>query len=145
MKKNLLVLGLAVLVLGLTFSAFAEDKKTEECSAVSKKEGTAVINADDMRYGKTCFNKLGRGIVNILTSPSEIPAGAYRVSRTKGDFLGVTLGSVEGFFTFIIRGIVGVFDTATFIIPPYGKPIMQPEYAFQSLEESFHDYQGGSF
>jgi len=145
MKRNLLVLGLLVLVLGLTFNAFAEDMKTEETATVQKNESAAVINDNEMHYGKTCFNKLGRGVVNIFTSPAEIPAGTFRVCREKGDFLGVTLGTVEGFFQFLIRGIVGVYDTATFIIPPYNKPIMQPEYALDSMNDSFHDYQGGSF
>jgi putative exosortase-associated protein (TIGR04073 family) len=145
MKRVALLVCLAVMVSGLSLAVLAEENKACEAAKASPKEGTAMVNADDMRYGKTCFNKLGRGVINILTSPSEIPAGAFRVCREKGDFIGVTLGSFEGLFTFIIRGIIGVFDTATFLIPPYNRPIMQPEYAFQSLEQSFHDYQGGSF
>jgi len=50
--------------------------------------------------------------------------------------MGATLGIVEGVYTSVFRVLTGAFDTVTFIIPPYNKPLMEPAYAVDSLEEA---------
>jgi len=145
MKRKVLCLGFIAMFSLISICAFAADKPAAKTVTTVAKKDEPLVDTADMRYQKSPLNKLGRGLLNVVTSPNEIPAGIYRVSRDKGDFVGVTLGTVEGFCTFLIRGAVGIYDSVTFVIPPYNKPIMQPEYAFQSLEDSFHDYQGGSF
>jgi|GEM_PF-618282 len=88
-------------------------------------------------YGKTPFNKLTRGVFNMSTFYFEVPAAAMRVSKEKDNaFIGCTIGTAQGFFACMARALTAVFDTATFLIPPYNKPIMQPEYSVQSLEEA---------
>jgi putative exosortase-associated protein (TIGR04073 family) len=81
---------------------------------------------------KTPLNKLLRGLVNCLTFLVEIPASICDVSRTKGTWAGCTLGVADGLFTSLLRLGTGVFDTATFLIPPYDKPLLKPEYAVES-------------
>ncbi|MCX5710217.1 MAG: exosortase system-associated protein, TIGR04073 family [Candidatus Omnitrophica bacterium] len=145
MKRKVLCLGFIAMFLSMGICAYAADKPAAKTAAPAAKEDKPLVDTADMRYQKSPLNKLGRGFLNVVTSPEEIPAGIFRVSRDKGDFVGVTLGSVEGFCTFLIRGVVGIYDTVTFVVPPYDKPVMQPEYASESLNDSFHDYQGGSF
>jgi putative exosortase-associated protein (TIGR04073 family) len=96
----------------------------------------AELNNEDTRLGGTPLHKLERGVVNIFTSPVELPASMISVAKEKGEIFGFFIGTAEGLFTFVFRLISGVYDTATFFIPSYSIPIMQPEYATQSLENA---------
>lgn len=143
MRRILLFSGGLILVLVFSANIYAEDSKT---TGAGEKDAGALINTTDMRYEKSPLNKLGRGIINTLTCVVEIPAETYKVSEDKDPLVGCTLGLVEGFFTAMLRGLTGIFDTVTFIIPPYDKPLMQPEYALMSAFEKFryHKKQEGN-
>jgi len=93
-----------------------------------------------MRYNKTPINKIGRGVANIATFYLEVPASMFQVSKDKGELLGLTLGFFQGMFTSLLRLTVGVYDTVTFVIPSYSKPLMSPEYATESLEQACKSY-----
>lgn len=134
MKKALFVFFALISVLILNVGVFAQETKTAGTSA-----NCAAVDTDDMRYGKSPFNKLGRGAINTATCWLEVPAEVCRVTAEKNALVGYTLGLTEGFFTTLLRGFTGIFDVATFIIPPYNKPLMQPEYAMDSFGQGFED------
>ncbi len=85
-----------------------------------------------MTLAKTPVNKLMRGLVNSLTCLLELPASICDVTKRKGGLAGATLGVADGFFTSFMRLGTGLFDTVTFLIPPYDKPLLKPEYAIDS-------------
>jgi putative exosortase-associated protein (TIGR04073 family) len=82
--------------------------------------------------GNTPVNKLIRGLVNCVTFPVELPASICDVSKRKGLLSGCTLGVADGFVTSLLRLGTGLFDAVTFVIPPYDKPLLKPEYAIDS-------------
>ncbi|MDD4953429.1 MAG: exosortase system-associated protein, TIGR04073 family [Candidatus Omnitrophica bacterium] len=98
------------------------------------------IVADDIAYENSPINKLGRGTINTATCWAEVPARVFEVSNRHDPLTGFTLGTVEGVFTGIFRGLTGIFDAVTFIIPPYDEPIMQPEYALTRADREIKEY-----
>lgn len=96
----------------------------------------AEIDDKDIRWPATPLHKLERGVINIITCPIELPASMLSVADEKGEIFGLFIGAAEGVFTTLFRALAGVYDTATFLIPSYSKPIMEPEYAIQSLENA---------
>ncbi|MFA4993527.1 MAG: exosortase system-associated protein, TIGR04073 family [Candidatus Omnitrophota bacterium] len=96
----------------------------------------AEFDAQDTRWAGTPMHKLERGLINIVTCPIELPASMISVSNEKGQIFGFFIGTAEGLFTTLFRALSGVYDTVTFLIPSYSKPIIQPEYAIQSLENA---------
>ncbi|MDD5128965.1 MAG: exosortase system-associated protein, TIGR04073 family [Candidatus Omnitrophica bacterium] len=94
----------------------------------------AEIGDEDMRWGSTPLHKLERGLVNVCTCPLELPASMISVADEKGEIFGFFIGAAEGVFASVFRALSGIYDTLTFFIPSYSKPIMQPEYAIQSLQ-----------
>ena len=96
----------------------------------------AELGGEDAKWEATPLHKLERGVINIITSPVELPASMLSVADEKGEIFGFFIGAAEGVFTTLFRALSGLYDTATFLIPSYSKPIMQPEYALQSLENA---------
>jgi putative exosortase-associated protein (TIGR04073 family) len=95
-----------------------------------------VYSTANTGYQNTPVNKLGRGVSNILTFYLEIPASMLQTCKCHGDsFASLLTGTLKGVVTALYRGLTGVCDTITFFAPPYDKPIMQPEYAEQSLSQ----------
>jgi putative exosortase-associated protein (TIGR04073 family) len=98
----------------------------------------AEIGDEDLRWGCTPMHKLERGLVNICTFPLELPASMISVADEKGEIFGFIIGAVEGLAASVFRAVSGAYDTLTFFIPSYSKPIMEPEYALQSLEKALN-------
>ncbi|MDD5408686.1 MAG: exosortase system-associated protein, TIGR04073 family [Candidatus Omnitrophica bacterium] len=96
----------------------------------------AELGEQDSRWEGTPVHKLERGLINIVTCPVELPASMLSVADEKGQIFGFFIGTAEGLFTTLFRALSGIYDTATFLIPSYSKPIMQPEYALQSLDNA---------
>lgn len=119
MKFFLLIIGLTAAVLFI----FTASSRAE-------------IGDEDMRWGETPLHKLERGAINIITCPLELPASMLSVADEKGEIFGFFIGTAEGLFTTLFRALSGVYDTVTFLIPSYTKPIMEPEYAIQSLDNA---------
>ncbi len=134
MRKQLCILCSVILAMSLLVSANAE-----EVQAPVTDYGYA-IDTDNIHYENSPVNKLGRGIINTATCWAEVPASIAKVSKQTDPFVGATLGTVEGVFTGILRGITGIFDAVTFVIPPYNKPMMEPEYALKSADDRMKDY-----
>jgi len=135
MKKLVLSFCLTVLILFNLSAAFAQDKYQAPVVPEEEKKA-ALIDTADMKYDKTPINKLGRGVANITTFYLEVPASMFRVSKEKGELVGFTLGFFQGTLTSLLRLTAGLYDTVTFVIPSYSKPLMQPEYATESLEQA---------
>ena len=96
----------------------------------------AELSDEDLSWSGTPIHKLERGLINIFSSPLELPASMMSVADEKGEVFGFLIGTIEGVFTTLFRAVSGVYDTVTFLIPSYSKPIMEPEYAIQSLQNA---------
>jgi putative exosortase-associated protein (TIGR04073 family) len=135
MKKATVLAVLFILMAAFTTQSFAEEIVVEQMPAPEFQ-----IEAEKIPYSKTALNKLERGSANMATFWMELPASVARVSNESNPVMGVTVGAVNGVFTSAIRGLTAVFDVATFMIPPYSKPVMKPEYALNSLDTSMRGF-----
>jgi len=130
MKKTLffvcvLIVTILFLAVGYHGQAKAQDETAAPPSTIS----------EDMQYEASPLNKLGRGALNIASCIAEVPFEVAKVSREKDPFVGCTLGLVQGVFNTFLRGFTGMLDVLTFAIPPYNRPLMEPEYVFKSADE----------
>ena len=122
----------------LSFSEAFASKAQEDAA---KGTDITLIDTRDMRYHRTPLRKLHRGVFNIITCPLEFPASMFNVTvEENSSFTGFWLGGVQGVFTTFLRGLEGIFDVVTFIIPPYSKSIMVPEFAWDSLIQASEKY-----
>lgn len=83
-------------------------------------------------YVSGSLRKLGRGIANVVTCPIELPRTVEKVALRDGYLAGGTVGILQGAWRTILRGVVGVFEVATFYaeIPKGFEPLFKPEFAF---------------
>jgi len=131
MKKNILLIAcMAAGIIFMTTGVYAEEQAVNDES----------IQVDKISYENTPVNKLGRGMINTATCWAEIPREVFEVSKAHDPLTGLTLGAAEGLLTGLLRGATGVYDAVTCIIPPYNKPIMQPEYALASADKATKSY-----
>jgi len=85
----------------------------------------------------TAFGKLGRGLVNVVTSPVEIPRNMYVESQYENVFYGMTVGLGKGLMRTVMRMGAGVVETLTFPFnfpDEFKDPIVEPEYAWQEWD-----------
>jgi len=111
------ILLVGLLALGVGSIGYAAQK------AVAPDDAAAAHDA-------TAGTKLGNGLGNALTGWMEVPRKMSEVSTEKDAFAGITIGTLTGAVHGIGRTAAGVLDTASFVDPPYDKPIMQPNYEF---------------
>jgi len=80
------------------------------------------------------FQKLGRGMVNIISSPLEIPKQMYLQAIEGKTVWGTVARYIGGVFIGIgwtgYRFGAGVYDILTFPFPKLGDSIIEPEYVF---------------
>jgi putative exosortase-associated protein (TIGR04073 family) len=107
---------------------------------VRVKEPEKAVETENIQYDKTPINKLGRGLINTGTFWAEVPAQAFKVTNERDPLMGATLGVAEGLFTGLLRGLSGIYDTLTFILPPYDKPMMKPDYALKNADDRIKEY-----
>jgi hypothetical protein len=50
------------------------------------------------------------------------------------------MGLLQGTVLTLVRGVTGLFEVLTFVVPPYDKPIMEPEYAIKEADENLQEY-----
>ena len=80
--------------------------------------------------------KLGRGLANIVTSPMEVINQTTRTNATSGGIAAVTVGVLKGVGWTLGRAVVGVYETATFMLPwpnDYGPILRDPEYFLEDI------------
>lgn len=135
MRNIVLVISILVLIFSLTAYVHAEsaDNKETDTSGV-------ILDTNDVSYATTPLNKLSRGLINTATCWVEIPADVAKVSKETNPALGLTYGVAQGVVTGLVRGFSGLVDTVTFLIPPYNKPSMEPEYAYERADQNIKDY-----
>ena len=85
----------------------------------------------------TPVNKIGVGAMNAATSWTEVPKQMGEVSAKYNPLLGATVGLGEGLVKGLARGASGIVDMATFSLPPYNKPLMQPAYQVAKPDDGF--------
>lgn len=88
--------------------------------------------------GGECLNKLGNGLVNVLTGWVEIP---NQIIATYNDTNNVAetaiVGTLKGFIHALGRTAAGAVDAVFFFIPPYDQPLVEPLYhPFDSSKSS---------
>ncbi len=80
------------------------------------------------------FMKLGRGLINIVSCPLEIPKQAYLLSRDGRAFWKTTAQGLTGIFVgsgwAVYRLGAGAIDVVTFPFPYYDHPVIDPAYVF---------------
>ncbi len=84
-----------------------------------------------------CRDKLRRGLANSATGWVELPYRVFAdtVFGNRSPFEGLFIGLAVGTAKSLQRTAVGVFETATFLLPSYD-PILDPEYVTLSFEPS---------
>jgi putative exosortase-associated protein (TIGR04073 family) len=140
MKILMLVLCALVAVVAVSSYVYAEHEMGDEYIEMGGYSTLPVVEADKIPYGTRPINKLDRGLMNGATFWAEIPAEVARVSKERDPLAGMTIGFVHGTVTSVIRAGSAVFDTLTFFVPPYDKPVMKPEYAYVRADEKIKDY-----
>ncbi|MBI2093111.1 MAG: exosortase system-associated protein, TIGR04073 family [Candidatus Omnitrophica bacterium] len=63
------------------------------------------------------FEKLGRGVSNVLGSPLEIPLNIHKRYSTRDRVSSMLTGTAYGFFKGFVRFGVGFYETVTFFLP----------------------------
>ncbi len=89
-----------------------------------------LVSFSSVAQAQNPFRKLGRGVVNVVTSPFEILTQIAEVSEEEGAMTGFSWGLLKGCFNTVGRAVVGVYEIATFPFPiPAGyEPIIdEPE------------------
>ncbi len=78
------------------------------------------------------LRKLGRGLANVITCPFELVRTPLAIGHRDGDVAAVTVGIVEGAWRTVCRGVIGVYEIATFYSehPKGFAPIIQPEFVW---------------
>lgn len=82
-------------------------------------------------FAENCFHKLGRGLVNSATGWCEYPKQIVETSKEQNVAVGLTWGQIKGVAYGVARHGLGAYDTATFYLPPYDKPVLEPETVFE--------------
>lgn len=82
--------------------------------------------------------KLERGVVNIVTSPVEIPKEIRRYwimgsEKTYHIIVWVFAGTIKGFISTLERAGSGVWDVVSFPVkvPANYEPLLRPDYVFE--------------
>ncbi|MBN3037839.1 MAG: exosortase system-associated protein, TIGR04073 family [Candidatus Omnitrophica bacterium] len=82
-------------------------------------------------FAENALSKLGRGLVNGATGFCEYPKQIVETSKEHNAAVGLTWGQLKGVGMGVARHALGAYDTATFYLPPYDKPVLEPETVFQ--------------
>ncbi len=82
-------------------------------------------------FAENCLHKLGRGLINGATGWCEYPTQIGETSKEQNVAVGLTWGQIKGIGLGIARTGIGVYDTATFLVPPYDKVLLEPKYVFE--------------
>ncbi len=85
-------------------------------------------------------DKLGRGVLNMVSSPVEVARTISIQSRVKGGGYGWTVGLVEGLGRGFVRLGAGAIDTLTFPFdfPTEDKsPLLSPTYPWQKWDVEY--------
>ena len=88
----------------------------------------------------TAADKLGRGALNVISSPIEVARTIDIQSKVKGPAYGWTAGLVEGLGRMVVRLGTGLIEVVTFPFdfPDENKaPLLEPEYPWQKWDVQY--------
>lgn len=93
------------------------------------------------------FERFGRGLANIITSPLELPAQMYNRAAYQQEYYSNPFAVIGGFLEGIPMGIIyfgwrlgaGFYDFATFPFESCDEPIIDPEYVTFSYKTLVND------
>lgn len=140
MKKNILLILILLSVISLFVNTNAQaDYEGDDYIDFGEIRRLPVVDMDKIPYGEKAINKLDRGLVNGATFWLEIPAEVAKVSNEQNPLMGITVGTVHGLVASVVRVGSAVFDTVTFFVPPYDKPIVKPEYAYNRADREMQE------
>ncbi|MBC8436609.1 MAG: exosortase system-associated protein, TIGR04073 family [Candidatus Omnitrophica bacterium] len=86
------------------------------------------VNADYIYYNNSPVTKGSEGLINATTFWAEVPKEVYDTTADSNILNGITFGFARGLIYGFGRGVAGVVDTTTFIMPPYDEPLVEPQY-----------------
>lgn len=84
-------------------------------------------------YPEKIGEKLGTGIVNVVTGFVEIPKNIAIESKENGAAYGLTIGFITGIVHSVGRTLTGALDVATFMIPT--KPLINPDLVWKDFNK----------
>ena len=82
-------------------------------------------------YPTKIGEKLGNGIVNVVTGVAEIPKTVMITNRSKGPAYAATAGFMTGIVHMLGRTLFGAVDLVTFMIPT--RPLVNPDYIWYNF------------
>jgi len=97
--------------------------------------GFLAVSVNSYAEEATPVTKLVRGFSNQVTSWIEVPKQVYKVSTEREPITGLLFGSIKGVCYGIIRATEGVYDVVSFLVPPYDKPLMTPEFVSEGWDD----------
>lgn len=142
MRKTILVACLVCVISALTVSVFAQTRTELNPTPSSfirfvNSPNAPLAAPSEGYYNDFPTNKMGLGVINATTSWTDIPIEIAETSAKDNLLSGITFGFVKGLASGFTRGAAGVVDVATFGLPPYQRPLMEPEYEIKRPEEGF--------
>ncbi len=96
----------------------------------------AILFLSGTAYADNALKKLGRGIANVLTCPFEIIHRIGEANEESGPLAAFTWGVLDGLWRTGVRGVVGVYEVATFPLPwpgAYGPIVDDPEFFMEDI------------
>lgn len=123
MKTLLCLLFISFILCPLAYSQNYQDDGREYIDEVIAPEG----------YLEESSYKLVRGVANVITCPGEFPKQIIITIRDRGP-MGILLGPLKGVGMVGLRGIAGIWETATFPLPNTTSgdfsAVLKPEYVW---------------
>ena len=124
-RRSWTLVALLGLVLGISLVSWADN----DADSHRPLTDTDYVDTTLGKYGlHPAFEKLGRGISNILGGWLEIPLNIQHHYSTRDTAGSIAIGMVYGAVYAVYRTGVGVYETATFLLPyPENyEPILPP-------------------
>lgn len=88
-----------------------------------------LISTPEASAEDSAAQKFTRGAINTTTGWTELPLEVAH-QTSEDPYRGLTYGFIDGISEGTQRTLYGAWDWATFVIPPYNKPKMEPETVF---------------
>ena len=115
-----------------TEASSSSSMEAAEAEAPDASERTAQHPTWFAANGRASFNKLSRGIANVITGWVEIPKRVDETTRRSGAGVGFTWGLLRGLGYGFVRTLAGAYEVVTFPFPapPEYRPVMHPTFVF---------------
>jgi putative exosortase-associated protein (TIGR04073 family) len=141
-KKLFICMSIGMALLALAWNAPAGERQAADNStdnSTDNRTGTATYQQTEPPRR---FERFGRGVTNVFTSPLEIPAQIYVHAAYQQDKTADVFPTLAGFIEGVPLGIIrfpwrlaaGVYDICTFPFARCDQSIIRPEYISFSHE-----------